>query len=99
MEVTTPGVGTVVTTDFSLGANDSDFIHSIGPRLAVEIDVGRLGPLGLAPWVAVQARWRLGNRKLDAAASDGVNSAIFEQELSAEAVHGAIGIRLYWARD
>jgi hypothetical protein len=91
----------------SLTGSDSRRFHAIGPGLDVEMDTGRVGPLGTSIFLGGRAYWTVGDRTLEAETmqvygNDGLPlanqavSARWEAEMKPWIFRLGVGLRVQW---
>ena len=97
-ELLAPRVGNDVKAEFRLeevrGSGEKT-LHAVGPRLGLEVDVGRAGSLVVSGFIEVGAFWFLGDRELKVQAS-GDGTGEFSVEKDPVTIHGGAGIRFSW---
>ena len=70
-------------------------LHAVGPRVGLEVDVGRAGSLVTSVFLEVGAFWFLGDREISARAV-GDAAGDFSFEMEPVTIHGGGGIRFSW---
>jgi hypothetical protein len=65
----------------AIDAGTSDTLRALGPRLGIEVDIARAGPLGFSMFVEGFAYWRLDGGSVQFAGQSGPDSARFSADV------------------
>jgi hypothetical protein len=104
---TDTGGQTGLLRETQLMGSDTQRFHAIGPGLEVEMETGRVGPLGTSVFVAGRAYRTLGDRKIEVETvqtygDDGLplaNQAVaarWESEAKPWMYRAGVGLRIQW---
>jgi hypothetical protein len=104
---THPAASFFLDEPIDIQASDTRPFHGIGPGLEVEMDAGRAGPVVLSVFVAGQAYYMLGDRKVHLTGSDTITdpsmvpntqtvSADFDFNIHQWSYQGGLGLRFRW---
>jgi len=74
----------------------SNTLHALGPRVGVELDVAKRGPMALSIFLEGFVYWYLGSRSETFIGSNGTDDALFSVKSDALVGGGSAGLRVSW---
>lgn len=79
-----------------LDGRASRVLHAIGPRLALEVEVGSAGPFGFSTYLETATFFAIGNRSEEFEAHSGSDRASFAFEADSWITQAGVGVRVRW---
>jgi hypothetical protein len=79
-----------------VNAEESTTYHGLGPRLALDAELTRMGPVGVNMYFEVLVYWLLSDRDTSFAASFPEGDVAVEYEMDQLVLGGGAGLRLSW---
>lgn len=79
-----------------ISGKDSKVLHSVGLRLGLETEMGRVGPVAINGYAEIATLWLLGDREVEVRAG-GEGAGDFRMDLDSTIVQGGLGVRFAWA--
>jgi len=82
-----------------LHTRDTHAQHSLGPRLAIEADVGRAGSVGFSVFAEASALFLVADDSQETSARDATDDVQFEYKAEPWIIQAGVGVRLRWLGD
>jgi hypothetical protein len=82
-----------------LHTRDTHAQHSLGPRLVIEADVGRAGPIGFSAFAEMGALFLVAGASQETSARDATDNVQFDYKAESWIIQAGVGVRLRWLGD
>ena len=82
-----------------LHTRDTHAQHSLGPRLGIETDVGRVGVIGFSVFGEVSALFLVAGASQETSARDATDDVQFDYDAEPWIIQAGVGVRLRWLGD
>jgi hypothetical protein len=94
---TAPGTsGTIVESFEIAGASTSRTLHSLGPRMEIEVEVARIRSVSLNLLLEVASYWIVNPETIEYGVSNSNGTSVFEVRPRSFIVQGGAGLRVVW---
>ncbi|HEY5657595.1 MAG TPA: hypothetical protein VIY27_07370 [Myxococcota bacterium] len=84
---------------FSVSGSSSEIVHSLGPRLTLDIEAARVGSFALNVFLESQFYWVLSEREFAFGGQSPDGTADFRVKLRPLLAQGGAGLRIVWRGD
>jgi hypothetical protein len=93
-----PPEGTILR-ELSVSGSTDEIVHGLGPRLAIDAEVARVGAFSLNAFLEAQLFWILSDRDISFSGQSADVTADFDVKLRSLIAQGGGGLRIVWRGD